>query len=163
MDYLWAPWRMPYIEEEEAEEAVCIFCQLLDDEDGPGNLVLRRAESTFAVLNRYPYTNGHMMIVPYDHQPDLRQLPSGTLAEMMELTREATGLLRAVYNAQAFNIGINIGTAAGAGIADHVHVHVVPRWAGDTNFMATTAQTRVLPEGLEVTYERLRQHWQSET
>ncbi len=161
MDYLWAPWRMPYIEAEEAEEADCIFCLLLDDEDGPGNLVLQRAERTFVVLNRYPYTNGHMMIVPYDHEPDLHGLSPDTLQELMLMTRQATGLLSVVYEAEAFNIGVNIGISAGAGIAEHVHVHVVPRWPGDTNFMATTAQARVLPESLKVTYERLRAAWQN--
>lgn len=158
MDYQWAPWRMPYIEDE-AEEGTCIFCQLLNEQDGPLNLILRRQDLAFVMLNRYPYTNGHMMIVPYEHVASIEQLPEETLTEMMLLARQAVGLLRHSYNAQAFNIGINIGTAAGAGIADHVHIHIVPRWMGDTNFMATTASTRVLPEALEVTYERLRASW----
>lgn len=160
MQYLWAPWRMAYIEGS-TEQDGCIFCGRLAESDGPENLILHRAEHTFIILNRYPYTNGHMMIVPFDHRASLEELEPETQAELMRLTAQAVSLLRRVYAAEAFNIGINIGEAAGAGVADHVHVHVVPRWLGDTNFMATTAKTRVLPEALEVTYQRLRDGWAS--
>ncbi|MGA9534000.1 MAG: HIT domain-containing protein [Anaerolineales bacterium] len=158
MDYLWAPWRMPYIEDDTDDEQ-CIFCQLLSQEDGPNNLILFRGELSFVILNRYPYTNGHLMVVPFAHKDTIEGLPAETLAEMMMLSSQSVTTLRRTYQADAFNLGINIGTIAGAGIKDHVHIHVVPRWQGDTNFMATTARTRVLPEALEVTYNRLKEHW----
>jgi ATP adenylyltransferase len=158
MEHLWAPWRMPYIEDD-SEAKECLFCQLVQEEDGPTNLILHREQLSYVVLNRFPYTNGHMMIVPFEHVPSLEMLSPESRAEMMELASHAIGQLRAAYGAESFNLGINIGEAAGAGILDHVHIHVVPRWAGDTNFMATTAGTRVLPEALEITYNRLREVW----
>ncbi len=139
----------------------CLFCSLSKQEDGPENLILHRGERAFVVLNRYPYTNGHMMIVPYAHEPSLEGLENKTLHEMIRLAAAALGILREAYNADGFNLGGNIGEAAGAGIEEHVHLHVVPRWRGDTNFMATTAQTRVLPESLEETYQILRPLWQA--
>jgi len=139
----------------------CLFCSLSKQEDGPENLILHRGERAFVVLNRYPYTNGHMMIVPYAHEPSLEGLENETLHEMIRLAAAALGILREAYNADGFNLGGNIGEAAGAGIEEHVHLHVVPRWRGDTNFMATTAQTRVLPESLEETYQILRPLWQA--
>lgn len=137
----------------------CIFCDRLKDSDGPDNLILHRGEGCFVILNRYPYTNGHMMVVPYQHAPTLEALNAEISAEMMQLATQALRVLRQVYDAQAFNIGVNIGDAAGAGVADHVHMHVLPRWAGDTNFMLTTAETRVLPEALEESYARLHEAW----
>jgi ATP adenylyltransferase len=137
----------------------CVFCQLLAIEDGEENLILRRGQLSFAVLNRYPYTNGHLMIVPNHHEPSLEDLAAETLTEMMLLTQQALRTLRERYGAEAFNVGSNIGEASGAGVAEHVHLHIVPRWSGDTNFMATTAQTRVIPEALEVTYHNLRDGW----
>ncbi len=160
MKHLWAPWRMDYIKESSHEED-CLFCTLLAQEDGPGNLILHRGQNAFVVLNRYPYTNGHMMVVPYKHKPSLEGLGDKTLFEMISLASEALSVLRDAYNADGFNLGANIGEAAGAGVEEHVHLHVVPRWAGDTNFMATTAETRVLPEDLEVTYQTLRRLWLS--
>ena len=115
------------------------------------------------ILNRYPYTSGHLMAVPYEHLPSLDLLDAETRAEMMELTNKAIQVLRKIYTPQGFNIGINIGAAAGAGIAEHVHMHIVPRWGGDTNFMSSLANTRVLPESLEETYTRVRQEWLSGT
>ncbi len=111
------------------------------------------------VLNRYPYTNGHLMVVPYAHQASIEDLEDATLLEVMKLSSQALAVLGATYGAEAFNIGVNIGKAAGAGVVSHVHMHVVPRWAGDTNFMATTAETRVIPEDLEETFTRLKTHW----
>jgi ATP adenylyltransferase len=111
------------------------------------------------MLNLYPYSNGHMMVVPFAHQPSLDDLDDATQAELIKLTSRSISMLRQAYGAEAFNVGINIGEPAGAGVPDHVHVHVVPRWSGDTNFMATTAETRVIPEALERTYERLRAAW----
>ncbi len=158
MKYIWSPWRMAYIEGHSREEG-CLFCRCIQEQDGPENLVLHRGQHAFVILNRYPYTNGHMMVVPFAHQPSLDALDDPTLSELMILTAEAIAVLRGAYGAEAFNVGINIGQAAGAGIAEHVHVHVLPRWEGDTNFMLTTAETRVIPEALDRTYGRLRAVW----
>lgn len=136
-----------------------MFCNRLAMEDGPENLVLHRGQHAFVILNRFPYTNGHMMVVPYEHQPSLEDLQPETHTELMHLTSTALSVLRSVYEAQNFNIGINIGEAAGAGIVEHVHIHIVPRWAGDTNFMTTTAETRVIPESLQEAYLKLRTAW----
>jgi ATP adenylyltransferase len=143
----------------EVEEAGCLFCNRLAMSEGPESLILARGEHAYLILNRFPYTNGHMMVVPNAHEPSLEGLDSATLTELMRLTANAITVLRLSYNAEAFNVGINIGEAAGAGIIEHVHVHIVPRWAGDTNFMTATASTRVLPEALEETYKNLRESW----
>lgn len=145
---------MTYIESA-SQETDCIFCDRLAEKDGPENLILYRAEHAFLILNRYPYTNGHMMVVPYQHVGSLENLDDETLSQLMLLTTMALRVLRKVYSAQEFNVGINIGESAGAGVTDHVHVHVLPRWSGDTNFMATTAETRVIPESLEKSYSRI--------
>ena len=155
MDRIWAPWRMDYIEGH-SDTADCLFCGL---PDAPDNLILHRGQETYVVLNRYPYTNGHLMVVPYAHQPSLDGFESATLLELISLSRRAMGALRAAYGADSFNLGMNIGKPAGAGVVNHVHMHVLPRWSGDTNFMATTAETRVIPEGLEITFDRLQGHW----
>jgi ATP adenylyltransferase len=149
---------MEYIENPN-DEGGCLFCSFLDQADGPENLILIRRPSSFVILNRYPYTNGHMMIVPHAHVPTLVDLDEDTLAELMLLSRDALQVLGDVYGAESFNIGMNIGEPAGAGIAEHVHIHVVPRWIGDTSFMTTTAEARVIPEDLEVTYQRLHTAW----
>ena len=158
MNRLWSPWRMTYIENHNHEEG-CIFCDALEQPDDPENLIIFRGRRAFVILNRYPYTSGHLMIVPYAHQPSLEGLETKTRAEMMELTAKSMRVLRRVYQPQAFNLGANIGEAAGAGVAEHVHLHVVPRWTGDTNFMSTLAETRVLPESLEETYRRIHDGW----
>lgn len=157
MDYLFSPWRMTYIQNNNKEE--CAFCIELSKPDGPENLIVVRGQRAFVILNRYPYTSGHLMIVPFQHVSDLDLLDNETRAEMMELTVHAEGVLKAVYRPQGFNVGINIGDAAGAGIADHVHLHIVPRWLGDTNFMSSLGNTRVLPELLEETYRRVKDAW----
>jgi len=136
-----------------------LFCKRLSVEDSVENLILHRGTAAFVILNRYPYTNGHMMVVPFEHVPSIEMLDSSVQLELMQLTSDTISVLREVYGAEAFNVGINIGEAAGAGVAAHVHIHIVPRWSGDTNFMATTASTRVLPESLHETYERLRSAW----
>jgi ATP adenylyltransferase len=161
MRYIWAPWRMTYIKGE-VEEDGCLFCNRLKQKDGPDNLVLHRGRQAYVILNRYPYTNGHVMVVPFEHKPSIEDLSHETLSELMELTSQALRALREQYDAQNFNIGINIGESAGAGVVDHVHIHIVPRWSGDTNFMTTTATTRVLPESLEETYECLRRYWRKD-
>jgi len=159
MKHLWSPWRMAYIENQNTESG-CFLCGAINSEDDDRWLVICRKETAFVILNRYPYINGHMLIAPYDHTSTIENLPEKTLSELMQLTSKAMRVLRAVYEAESFNVGMNIGAAAGAGLADHVHIHILPRWAGDTNFMTTSAQTRVLPEELDVTRERIRTGWE---
>lgn len=150
---------MAYIQSNKDDE-VCVFCSAASQSDGPDNLIVRRGQYSFVILNRYPYTSGHVMVVPYDHQPLLERLNCSTRAEMMELATQATQVLQEIYQPQGFNIGINIGAAAGAGISDHVHLHIVPRWSGDTNFMSSLGVTRVLPEALQDTFSRLKTGWE---
>jgi len=158
MKHIWSPWRMAYIEGHN-EEPGCLFCNRLAQADGPENLILHRDQRAFVILNRFPYTSGHMMIVPNVHEASLDSLDGETLSDLMTLTAKALRVLRQAYRAQAFNMGANIGEAAGAGVAGHVHLHVLPRWPGDTNFMTTTGDTRVVPASLEATYLRLQAIW----
>jgi ATP adenylyltransferase len=160
MNHLWSPWRMTYIENANKENG-CVFCNAQAKEDGPENLIVHRGPLAYIIVNRYPYTSGHVMVVPFAHKPNLEGLDSATRAEMMELTSQATGVLHKIYGAESFNVGVNIGEAAGAGVREHVHIHIVPRWVGDTNFMASLAQTRVLPESLDDTWRRIRDGFQS--
>jgi len=160
MKHIWSPWRMEYVEKH-TEQKGCLFCAQSEQPDGPDNLILHRGDHTFVILNRYPYTNGHMMVVPFAHQSSLDTLDEKTLTELMQLTSQALAVLREAYGAESFNVGANIGTAAGAGIADHVHMHVLPRWMGDTSFMTTTGEARVIPEALEHTYARLQTIWKN--
>jgi ATP adenylyltransferase len=162
MNYLWSPWRMDYIMNHD-KDAECIFCLALQQDDGAGNLVVARCKETFLILNRYPYTSGHLMIVPYAHCAALEDLPSSARGEMIDLAAQAMQVLRILYAPDGFNLGMNVGEAAGAGIASHIHIHVVPRWIGDTNFMSSVAQTRVLPESLENSYRRIRQGWEEQS
>jgi len=150
---------MPYIEGDRSGTA-CLFCEMLSRPDGLDNLILHRGQRAFVILNKFPYNNGHMMVVPIAHQASLEELEGPDQAELMALSGQAITVLRKAYGADSFNLGINIGESAGAGIVDHVHVHVLPRWAGDTSFMATTAQSRVIPETLDSTYQRLRPAWE---
>lgn len=158
MNYLWSPWRMAYIQDSN-KEAECIFCIDWEKPDGSENLVVYRGKQAFVILNRYPYTSGHLMIVPYHHNPSIELLEPSERAEMMELASIAVQALHKIYHPEGYNLGINIGKAAGAGVAGHVHLHVVPRWGGDTNFMSSLAETRVLPEALEDTYRRMKEAW----
>ncbi len=158
MKHLWSPWRMKYITQHVHSDD-CIFCKALEQEDGPENLIAVRGDLSFVILNRYPYTSGHVMVVPYEHQPSIELLTPEIRADVMEMVTRSLGVLSDLYRPDGFNIGINIGSAAGAGIAAHVHVHVVPRWGGDTNFMSAVGNTRVLPEDLGVTYQRVRDTW----
>jgi ATP adenylyltransferase len=150
---------MTYIENPE-KEVQCVFCAAQSGAESPQNLVVMRGRQAFVILNRFPYTSGHLMVVPYQHEASFEGLDAPSRAEMMELVTLSIQVLRAQYHPQGFNVGVNIGTAAGAGIADHVHMHIVPRWTGDTNFMSSLGQTRVLPETLEDTYTRIKQGWQ---
>lgn len=149
---------MEYIQSEKSKEG-CVFCFEKGREDGPENLIVHRSQHSFVILNRYPYTTGHLMVVPFAHQSSLEDLDSETRVEMMELVAKSLSILRQEYHPQGFNVGVNIGEAAGAGILNHVHLHIVPRWVGDTNFMSSLGQTRVLPETLEDTYWRIKRFW----
>lgn len=151
---------MEYINSDKNHDT-CVFCHATTSSDDRQNLVVYRGKFSFVILNRYPYTSGHVMVVPYQHQPSLELLDGGTRAEMMELASRSIQVLQAVYRPQGFNLGINIGAAAGAGILEHVHFHVVPRWVGDTNFMSAVADTRVLPEALEDSFQRIFETWEA--
>jgi ATP adenylyltransferase len=146
---------MEYIENSTKEDG-CIFCIAQAQQDSAENLIAFRGERAYVILNRYPYTSGHLMVVPFEHKPNLEELDPQTRAEMMELATRCMTVLRKIYNPQAFNLGANIGEAAGAGVKSHVHIHIVPRWAGDTNFMSTVGGTRVLPESLDQTWQRVK-------
>lgn len=159
MNHLWSPWRMEYIENNTKDDS-CVFCLAQAKADGAENLIAHRGERAYVILNRFPYTSGHLMVVPFVHKPTLEELDPEVRAEMMELTSLCMTVLRKVYSPQAFNMGANIGEAAGAGVKEHVHIHIVPRWQGDTNFMSTLGETRVLPEALEDTYDRIRKGFQ---
>lgn len=154
MDRLWSPWRYTYIRKATQEDA-CIFCEKAAEDRDRDNFIVFRGLHNFVLLNLYPYTSGHVMVAPYQHVATLEAAHPETLAEMMKLTRECERHLRAVYRPKGVNIGMNIGESAGAGVAGHIHMHVLPRWPGDANFMTVVAETRVLPETLESTYEKL--------
>ncbi len=158
MENLWSPWRMKYVTDNE-KPGECIFCSYPKMKDGVENLIVHRGESAYVILNRYPYTSGHAMVVPFQHVASIEELTPVVRAELMEMVNETLGVLRKVYQPDGFNVGINMGSAAGAGIAEHAHVHIVPRWGGDTNFMSTTGETRVIPEDLRETYERISAAW----
>ncbi len=155
MKHLWSPWRMTYIENHEKEDG-CIFCSAQSQADGAENLIAYRGKLAYVILNRFPYTSGHLMVIPFTHAPTLEDLNAETRAEMMELSSRCMAVLRDLYKPHGFNMGANIGEAAGAGVLGHVHIHIVPRWVGDTNFMSAVGETRVLPESLEETYKRVR-------
>lgn len=139
----------------------CVFCHAQHQKNDAEMLIVARANYNFVILNRYPYNNGHLMIVPYAHQPVLDALDAATRAELIELAAHAETVLENLYHPHGFNMGINIGKTAGAGVAGHIHFHIVPRWQGDANFMSTIGNTRVLPEDLEDTYQKLVKAWGS--
>jgi ATP adenylyltransferase len=155
MDYLWTPWRYRYVTTA-AQNDRCIFCDALAEGDDAKSLIVLRAKKNFIILNRFPYTSGHVMIVPYAHVAELSACDTGTLAEMMELAKRVAAALAAEYQPGGYNLGMNLGRSAGAGVAGHLHLHVLPRWTGDTNFMTTISETRTEPEDLRVTFDRLR-------
>jgi len=159
LNYIWTPWRMKYIQENHDTQG-CIFCLAAAAEDGLGNLVFQRGEGVFMILNRYPYTSGHIMCVPYSHVSRLEELTDSVRGELMAFTSKAVEVLQSVYQPEGFNLGMNLGNVAGAGIAEHVHMHIVPRWGGDTSFISTVGKTRVLPESLEETYRRVKGAWE---
>ena len=151
---LWAPWRLDYIKGPKPDE--CIFCAKPAGGDDESSYIVHRAERCFAILNTYPYNNGHLMIAPYGHVATLPALDAETVAEMMALAQRAMTILEDVYSPHGYNVGFNQGRVAGAGVEHHIHMHVVPRWGGDTNFMPVLADTRVMPQSLEQSYEALR-------
>ncbi len=160
MERLWSPWRYDYIASgggKDSNTAQCVFCRIRQD---PGNdetnFVLHRGAHNLIVLNIYPYTSGHLLVVPYEHVADLDRASKQTTDELMDLTKRSQTALREAYDPAGFNIGMNLGTAAGAGITDHIHIHIMPRWSGDTNFMTSIGNTRVIPEELTTTYQKLR-------
>ncbi len=160
MDRLWTPWRYQYISGAAGEKTAddgCVLCALARDEGSDEqNFVLHRAAHNYVVLNLYPYTSGHLMIVPYRHEAALDALDKEMTDELMDLAKRAQTALREAYRPEGFNLGMNLGRVAGAGVAGHVHLHAMPRWAGDANFMSVVGETRVLPEDLPTTYTKLR-------
>lgn len=154
MDRLWTPWRMQYIANDKGDG--CIFCAALAQQDDRESLLLHRGRHAFVMLNKYPYNNGHLLVVPYSHTGDLSALDSDAHAELMGLIAQGIEWLKAASRPEGFNAGLNLGKAGGAGVTDHLHFHVIPRWSGDTNFMTLTGETRVLPESLDDTWSRLR-------
>ena len=154
---IWAPWRLAYVKDAaKDDELECIFCTKPASDDDEANLIVHRGERCFVILNLFPYTNGHLMVAPYEHLGSLADLPEETTAEMMALSQRAIRVLEHAYAPHGYNVGFNQGRVAGAGVEHHIHMHVVPRWGGDTNFMPVLADTRVMPQTLEQSYEALR-------
>jgi ATP adenylyltransferase len=160
MNHLWAPWRATYVSEK-SDPNRCIFCEAAASSDDAANLVLHRGRLSFVILNRFPYTGGHLMVAPFAHVSRLQQADEETAAEIMRLSRFAERVIEEVYRPDGLNLGMNLGEAAGAGIQQHIHMHLLPRWKGDANFMTSVADTRVLSEALEDTYAKLRRGFAS--
>ena len=155
MDYLWTPWRFQYVSSVDKTPG-CPFCLKQRAGDDRKMLIVHRAQHNFVVLNLYPYTSGHVMVVPYDHLDSLEKLSCDAATEMMDLTRKLESTLRRLYSPDGINLGMNLGKAAGAGVAGHIHMHVLPRWVADANFMSTIGETRVLPEDLDTTWRKMK-------
>jgi ATP adenylyltransferase len=155
MDFLFSPWRYTYVTGAPAP-GECVFCRILKSRNDEQNFVIQRGAHCFVLLNTFPYTSGHAMVVPYEHLDELQKLPPDAAGEMMAMTQKLEGVLRELYRPDGINLGMNVGKAAGAGVAGHIHMHILPRWFGDVNFMAAIGETRVLPEALETTYKRIQ-------
>jgi len=159
VEILWSPWRNEYInsaESKSSDASLCIFCRARDNPDADETqFVVHRAAYNLVMLNLYPYVSGHLMIAPYIHVAHLNSAPKETTDEMIDLVKRCENVLAGVYHPDGFNLGMNLGRAAGAGVANHIHMHIVPRWVGDTNFMTSVGETRVLPEDLNTTYRKL--------
>ena len=154
---IWAPWRLAYVKDAAKDvEEDCIFCAKPAAEDDEANLIVHRGERAFVILNLFPYTNGHMMIAPYEHVGAIEEIDAATTAEMMALAQRGIRILEGVYAPQGYNVGFNQGRVAGAGVEHHIHMHVVPRWGGDTNFMPVLADTRVMPQSLDESFAALK-------
>lgn len=158
MDHLWSPWRFTYIAQADRMEG-CIFCRKQAEQDDERNYIVHRGRKNYLLLNLYPYTVGHLMIAPYRHIATLGEGEPEELGEMMQLTRRAEMALRKIYRPHGMNLGMNIGKSAGAGVAGHIHMHVLPRWDADANFLSVIGETRVLPEDLPVTWAKLRREF----
>ena len=158
METLWSPWRYKYIATADHQDD-CVFCRIEQEEKDAENYLVYRARLNFIILNLFPYTTGHLMIVPYEHVASLPSVKEATTTEMFELAKRSQVALEAEYHPDGFNIGMNLGRSAGAGVADHLHLHIVPRWTGDANFVSIVGETRVLPEDLSTTYEKLKRHF----
>jgi ATP adenylyltransferase len=158
MDHLWSPWRYRYIATADKAEG-CVFCRIRDEMKDDENYVVMRGQLNFVILNLFPYTSGHLMVVPYEHTASFADLNTAAMTEMMALAQQAQRALESEYHPDGFNIGMNLGRAAGAGVADHLHLHVVPRWSGDANFLSIVGETRVLPEDLATTCAKLKKHF----
>ncbi len=156
MDFIWSPWRYDYLASAGKKASLCVFCVSGDTSHDAERLIVFRGIHNFVILNLFPYTSGHAMVAPYEHLDTIACAKPEQLLEMMQLAQRLTGALEKLYRPEGFNLGMNLGHAAGAGIREHFHLHVVPRWVGDANFMSITGETRVLPEELSKTYERLR-------
>ncbi len=156
MDYLWTPWRYAYVSSTE-KAGGCVFCDAPKEKDDSKTYIVHRGTSCFVILNAYPYTPGHVMVVPYAHLDELRKLPAEAANEVMVLSQRMESVLRELYRPDGINLGMNIGKAAGAGIAGHLHMHVLPRWVADSNFVSVVGETRILPEMLDVTWGRMRE------
>src|SRR5215467_6086759 len=159
MDFLFTPWRYAFVTSVD-KASTCPFCELPNSGNDEKSLIVHRDKHCFVILNAYPYTTGHVMVVPYRHVDRLQLLSSEAAQEMMELIRKLEGILRELYHPEGLNVGMNLGKAAGAGVAGHIHMHVLPRWVADANFMSVIGETRVLPEDLATTYKRIKQKFQ---
>lgn len=155
MDHLFTPWRFAYVSTADQQPG-CVFCTKLQEKDDPPALIVHRASHCFVILNAFPYTAGHLMVVPYEHVDELRKLSEPAAREMMALTQKLEGVLREAYRPDGINLGMNVGKAAGAGVAGHIHMHILPRWIADANFMSVIGETRVVPESLEETYKKIK-------
>ena len=156
-DRIWAPWRLAYVKDASKDDGQeCVFCAKPAEDDDEANLIVHRGERCFVILNLYPYTNGHLMVAPFEHLATLPELDAATVGEMMGLAQRAMLVLEEKYSPHGYNVGFNQGRVAGAGVEHHIHMHVVPRWGGDTNFMPVLADTRVMPQSLEDSYAALR-------
>jgi ATP adenylyltransferase len=154
MDYLWTPWRYAYVSGA-VKSPGCVFCDAVKEDDEKARIVFR-GQHCFVILNTFPYTPGHVLIVPYVHLDELRKLPPEAATEMMALSQRMESVLRELYHPDGINLGMNIGKAAGAGIAGHIHMHILPRWVADANFVSVICETRILPETLDVTWKRMK-------
>jgi ATP adenylyltransferase len=157
VERIWAPWRFEYVKDASKDkESECVFCAALDAASDDANLVLHRGERCFVILNKFPYTNGHLMVAPYEHIAQLQGLDEETMTEIMSLAQRGIAALETTYAPHGYNVGFNQGRVAGAGVEHHIHMHIVPRWGGDTNFMPVLGDTRVMNQTLEDSYATLK-------
>jgi ATP adenylyltransferase len=160
VERIWAPWRLEYVKDASKDkDSECIFCAALEAGDDEASLIVRRGERSFVMLNKFPYTNGHLMVAPYEHIAELQGLDEETMAEIMALAQRGIAALDTSYSPHGYNVGFNQGRVAGAGVEHHIHMHVVPRWGGDTNFMPVLGDTRVMNQTLEDSYATLKGAW----